>query len=131
MGDPWGRVPEFPQFKDLRLEDKPLFDHLFTRSPPVISEFTFTNLFIWRHAYQIRIGRFQGFFCLLSDQGANSFFFSPVGEGDVIECCQSLLHYLGERVAIPKIDRVPEAVVTQIERSIPMSTGNRTEEKRV
>jgi hypothetical protein len=114
MGDLWAGVPEFPKFKDLTLEDKPLFNQLFTRFLPVISEFTFTNLFIWRHTYQTRISRFRGLLCLLSDQGVNSFFFPPVGEGDVIECCQSLLQYLDERVASPKIVRVPEAVVTQI-----------------
>ena len=42
----WGSVPEFPKFRDLTLEDKPLFDQLFSQSPPVISEFTFTNLFV-------------------------------------------------------------------------------------
>jgi hypothetical protein len=115
MDDLWGGVPEFPQFKDLTLEDKPLFDQLFTQFPPVISEFTFTNLFIWRRAYQTKISRFRDLLCLLSEQGENSFFFPPVGEGDVIECCQSLLQYLGGKATSPKIVRVPEAVVTQID----------------
>jgi hypothetical protein len=115
MGDLWNGVPEFPQFRDLTLEDKPLIDRLFTRFPPVISEFTFTNLFIWRVAYQIKISRFRNLLCLLSEQGVNSFFFPPVGEGDMIECFQSLLHYLAEKGAPPKIVRVPEAVVNQID----------------
>ncbi len=115
MDDLWGGVPEFPQFKDLNLEDKPLFDHLFTQFAPVISEFTFTNLFIWRRAYQTQISRFRNFLCLLSEQGENSFFFPPIGERHVIECCQSLLQYLNGKGAFPKIVRVPEAVVTQID----------------
>jgi hypothetical protein len=114
MGDLWDGVPEFPQLRDLILEDKPLIDQLFTRFPPVISEFTFTNLFIWRVAYQIKISRFRNLLCLLSEQGENSFFFPPVGEGDMIECFQSLLRTLGGKGAPPKIVRIPETVVTQV-----------------
>src|SRR4030042_440748 len=114
MGDLWDGVLEFPQFRDLTLEDKPLFDQLFTRFPPVISEFTFTNLFIWRVAYRIKISRFRNLLCLLSEQGELSFFFPPVGEGDMIECFQSLLQYLGKNGTPPKIVRIPEVVVTQV-----------------
>jgi hypothetical protein len=39
-------VPKFPQFKDLSLEEKPIFDVAFKQSTPLISEFTFTNLFM-------------------------------------------------------------------------------------
>lgn len=115
MDELWSGVPEFPQLKDLTLKDKPLCDQLFTQFPPQISEFTFTNLFIWRHAYQIKISRLQNFLCLLSEQGESSFFFPPIGEGDVIECYQSLLQYLGRKVTLPKIVRVPETGVTQID----------------
>lgn len=115
MDELWSGVPEFPRFKDLTLEDKPPCDQLFTQFPPVISEFTFTNLFIWRHAYQIKISRLQNFLCLLSEQGGSSFFFPPIGEEDVIKCYQSFLQYLGGKGIPPKIFRVPEAVVAQID----------------
>jgi hypothetical protein len=111
MEDLWNVVPEFPQFKDLSLEEKPLLDTLFNLFPPVISEFTFTNLFIWRHAYQLRISRLKNIVCLLSDQGKNSFFFPPIGEGDMVECFRMSLQYLEGRGALPKIARTPEAVV--------------------
>ena len=115
MEDFWDGVPEFPRFNELTLEDKPLFDQLFTRFPPVISEFTFTNLFIWRQVYRPNISRFKNLLCLLSDQGKNSFFFPPIGEGDVRECFQSLLQYLAGKGALPKIARVPEVLVLQID----------------
>ena len=111
MEEIWRDLTEFPQFKDLSLEEEPLFDELFSRFPPVISEFTFTNLFIWRHAYRIKISRFQNFLCLLSAQGRNSFFFPPIGEGDVVECSRMLLRYLEENGISPKIARVPESLV--------------------
>jgi len=111
----WGDVPDFPEFKDLTLENKPLFDLAFTQCPPQISEFTFTNLFIWRQAYQIKMSRFHTFLCLLSDKGENSFFFPPIGRGDMVECCQNLLHYLNGKGMTPKIDRMPETIVQQVD----------------
>ena len=107
-------IPEFPDFKDIALEDKPVFDELFTRFPPVISEFTFTNLFIWRYAYQMKVSRFQNFLCLLSDRGKDPFFFPTIGEGDVIECYRMLLRYLEQKGGFPTAGRVPETVVNQI-----------------
>lgn len=124
MDELWSDVPEFPQFRDLTLEDKTLFDHAFTQIPPQISEFTFTNLFIWRQAYQIKISRFHTLLCLLSDQGANSFFFPPIGKGDVVECNQNLLHYLEGKGITPKIARMPEVIVEQIDWKI---SGMKTE----
>ena len=115
MDELWNGVPKFPQFKDLTLEDKPLCNQVFNHFPPQISEFTFTNLFIWRHAYQIKISRLQNFLCPLSEQRESSFFFPPIGEGDMIECYQSLLQYLGGKAALPKIVRIPEAVVAQVD----------------
>jgi len=111
----WRSVPEFPEFRDLTLEDKPLFDQLFSLSPPVISEFTFTNLFIWRNCYQTKISLLQKFLCLLSVRGEASFFFPPLGEGEVVECYQGLLHYLKGKKLNPKLARVPEAVVEKID----------------
>jgi hypothetical protein len=113
MEDLWRNVPAFPQFKDLSLEERALIEAAFLRFPPSISEFTFTNLFIWRHAYQLKICRLQDFICLLSDKAETSFFFPPIGEGDRVRCCQLLLHYLKERGVSPKISRVPESMAIQ------------------
>jgi hypothetical protein len=115
MEELWRDVKEFDQFKPLSIEDKPLFDALFTRFPPIISEFTFTNLFIWRHAYQLKISHLKSFLCLLSDQRENSFFFPLIGEGDGVECYRILLEYLKGRASLPKINRVPEDFVNRID----------------
>lgn len=115
MEELWKVVPEFAQFKDLSLEDKPLLDAVFNLFPPVISEFTFTNLFIWQHTCQLKISRLKNFICLLSDREKNSFFFPPIGEGDMIECYGILLKYFEEKGVLPKIARVPEAVVAKMD----------------
>lgn len=110
----WRSVPEFPQFKELSLQDKPLFDTIFTQVPTVISEFTFTNLFIWQHAYQIKISRLHQSLCLLSDKGENSFFFPIVGEEDMVGCYHILCQYLEGKGIFPKITRVPEEIISRV-----------------
>ncbi len=48
-------IPEFfEQFNIIQLEDKQIFDEYFIKFPPEISEYTFTNLFMWRNYYQFR-----------------------------------------------------------------------------
>lgn len=111
----WLNIPEFPKFKELSLEDKPLFDRMFTQYPPKISEFTFTNLFIWRNAYQIEISRLKNFLCLFAKKEDHPFFFPPIGEGEMIECCRVLLRWMKDKGIPAKITRVPEAIVSHFD----------------
>lgn len=115
MEDLWGNLPEFPHFKELSIEDKPLFDYLLSIFQPLISEFTFTNLFIWRKAYSIQLSRLDQFLCLLGEQNGNPFFFPPIGTGDVVKCFRELLEFLRGRSEVPKIVRVPEDLIRQID----------------
>jgi hypothetical protein len=108
-----GSIPEFPLFKDLSIEDKPLLDLAFQQFPSTISEFTFSNLFIWRHAYQLKISRVQNFLCLFSENREHPFFFPPIGEGDVVECSRKLLSSMKEKGMLVKMARVPEEVVSR------------------
>lgn len=45
---------DIPDFLPIRLQDKGIFDQYFKQTPPEISEYTFTNLFMWRHYYGFR-----------------------------------------------------------------------------
>jgi len=115
MEESWRGVPKFPQLKDLSLEDKPILDEAFKQYPPLISEFTFTNLFMWRHTYQIKMSRLQNFLCLFADKGEHPFFFPTLGTGDMVECHRTLAKYLEERGIPPKIARVPEEMTSQVD----------------
>ena len=42
------------EIKDISLEDKPLFDSFFANYNGLNSEYTFTNMFMWRKSYSIR-----------------------------------------------------------------------------
>ncbi|MCX8117883.1 MAG: phosphatidylglycerol lysyltransferase domain-containing protein [Desulfobacterota bacterium] len=108
----WREVPEFPGTQALGFEHKPLLTHLFRTYPPLISEFTFTNLFIWRQAYRIQLSRYRGFLCLLAEKGGSSFFFPPIGEGDLVDCCRMLLRTMAGQGRVAQIARVPEKTLS-------------------
>jgi hypothetical protein len=59
-------VPLLPQMRELALEDRALVEGLLARDRPDASELTFTNLFLWRHAYGLRLSRVEGALCLFA-----------------------------------------------------------------
>jgi hypothetical protein len=76
-------LPEYPDFKPLEISDLTLFDRAFKLSPPLISEFTFTNLYSWRQAYKLNISGFENFLIVRSDSGIQKRYFYPIGIGDI------------------------------------------------
>ena len=51
------QIPNYPDHRDLRLEDKPFFDGLFHELQPRISELTFAGLYLFRTAHSYRISQ--------------------------------------------------------------------------
>lgn len=115
MEDLLGSLPEFPHSKELSLGESEIFKAVLSQFPPSISEMTFTNLFIWRHKYQIRLSRRGSLLCLLADRGKESFYLPPVGAGDVAGCCRDMLSHLQSMGAAPKVARVPEEVIRSVD----------------
>jgi hypothetical protein len=58
---------KFDDAKPIELTDKELFDGYFEKYPPMISEFTFTNLFIWRNYYNLKFFEEEGHLILFSE----------------------------------------------------------------
>ncbi|MFA6282445.1 MAG: phosphatidylglycerol lysyltransferase domain-containing protein [Candidatus Omnitrophota bacterium] len=85
------QIKTYPEFQPLEKEHKPLFDELFQKTPPVISEFTFTNLYSWRNVYKISISSLDGFILLLSEEDNKKSFFMPMGDGSVMNVMQKVL----------------------------------------
>lgn len=52
-------------FKDIELSDKPLFDSYFQAKAFENSEFSFTNIFIWRLAYRFKYAIIEGHLCII------------------------------------------------------------------
>jgi hypothetical protein len=52
-------IPDYPESRFLTLEDKKLLTGLFKETQPQISEFTFTNLFVWNDSEPVRLSRLR------------------------------------------------------------------------
>lgn len=100
------------EFKEFEIAHKGVFDEFFQKDPPEISEFTFTNLFMWRHCYHPIWLR--GHDCILiifrPDKGT-PYGLPPIGPGDKAEALETLCEEIGRLTPEPKICRVGEAFV--------------------
>lgn len=59
-------IPQLPDMRELTLDDRALIEGLLARGRPDTSELTFTNLFIWRHAYGLRLSRVDDTLCIFA-----------------------------------------------------------------
>jgi len=104
-----------PPFEPLSLAHQGLVDDFFRRFPPQISEFTFTNLFIWRRYYQFQVSVIDGFLTLLGQSpGSAPFLFPPVGQGDLRAWAQTGFETLGKAGHRPRISRVPSPLAGEL-----------------
>ena len=70
-----------PAFKPITMEDRIIFNTYFDKYQPEISEFTFTNLFMWRNHYQFRWTVYKNQFILISTKEMNKLnVFPPLGD---------------------------------------------------
>ncbi len=101
-------------FKDLGLEDKPVFDDYTTQTPPETSELTFTNLFMWRHRYKPKWTIYAN--CLLTlflDANDTWSAFQPLGRGDVERALHLVTEYLHTHYGKAAISRVGPSFAEQ------------------
>jgi hypothetical protein len=108
-------VPALPQMRELTLDDRALIEGLLAREPPDTSELTFTNLFIWRDAYALRLSRVDGALLMFSWRAdpEDSFLLPPLGARDGAAAVEAGLRHLRENGHDPKLGRISAA---QLER---------------
>lgn len=108
-------IPDIPQMRELTLDDRELIEGLLSREPPDTSELTFTNLFIWRDAYVLRLSRVNGALCMFSWRAdpADSFVLPPLAADDGAGVVEAALRHLKENGHDAKLGRISTA---QLER---------------
>jgi hypothetical protein len=96
------------ELKSINLEDRPLFDHYFNAFLPKISEYTFTNLFIWSKPKNIRYAVHEGGLIMTAlDRDGRNYFLPPIGFND----CNKVLGFMisfGIQNNIRLIELLPE-----------------------
>jgi uncharacterized protein len=70
-------------FFELTIKDKQLFDSYLKVHNPVISELTFTNLYMWRKLYNFKYTVLNGLLCIITDSGNEPpYALIPIGISD-------------------------------------------------
>ncbi|MEN6643429.1 MAG: phosphatidylglycerol lysyltransferase domain-containing protein [Armatimonadia bacterium] len=113
----FGSIPHFPDLAPLDWDHKPVLDAIFADLKPAISEFTFTNLYIWRHAYGARITRFgDDALCLISwrPDPEDSFVLPPLGPGASLDHTRECLALLAREGHDPKLCRAPQDAIASL-----------------
>ena len=99
-------------FKPIEIQDKPLFDEFLRKDPPRISEFTFTNLFIWRRHHQPAWVERKGcVLIILHPRKGLPYGLSPFGPGDKKGALDVLCKEIAKQTPEVRICRVGEEFV--------------------
>lgn len=101
-------------FKKLTLEDKKIFDHFFNKFPPQISEYTFSNLYVWEKSRVIEYAIYNENLIILAHHKNQTYFMPPVGLFDIKSLYEDLLNY-GMKKNINSVKRVPEEHVQHLQ----------------
>lgn len=68
-------ISTFPDFTDVSIGIKPHFDELLRINPPQASEYTFTNIFIWRYLYKFKVCFLDSKICIMGiDRSGTEYF---------------------------------------------------------
>jgi hypothetical protein len=105
-------APEYPHFREIRLGDAALFNAYFQKHPPLISEYTFTNLFMWRNYYRFSWTLWDGNLCILAHHPAHEpFFLPPVGDTAIRTSVINCIAHLHSKGFTGQVQRVPGEIV--------------------
>ena len=88
--DASGPAARLSGFRELLLEDKPFFDELFKAEDPDISEYTFSNLFVWRRPRGILVRRDAATAVLTAVYEGKYFILPPLGFPDIVSAYRGM-----------------------------------------
>jgi len=101
-------------FKNLIIDDSALFADFFKKFPPLISEYTFSNLFVWQKSRKIQYALYEEGLIILATQHGKSYFMPPIGFSDIKKIYFEIMNY-AEKHNMPKIfKRVGENDINQL-----------------
>lgn len=103
-------IPSFPERRPIELDDGAALGGMLADLCPEQSELTFTNLFIWREAYGLRLSRVEEAVAIFSWRAdpEDSFLFPPLGEGakaEVVRRCLEQMAESGHRAVMARVTK--------------------------
>ncbi|UCD34178.1 MAG: DUF2156 domain-containing protein, partial [Nitrospiraceae bacterium] len=119
-------LPLFPRFEEISLEFRDAVRNDLARHPLEASEYTFTNLFAFRDAYNFKVASLRNNLIILKETEPLSFL-CPVGNNELAGTLKELRGYLSGRPGEQFLERVPESFVSA---HVPQGGGFQTGEDR-
>lgn len=110
-------APVFPQFRPLAIEDRAVFVPVLREYQPEISEWTFTNLFIWREHYGFQWCLYQDWLIVMGEQNGGTIVLQPMGPASRAGVVSMLLGWLREEkgISAPSVERADGRLVQELE----------------
>lgn len=93
-------IPLFPEFSEIKLEYKKIFDDYFAFLNPQASELSFGYLFAWRGPLKLKLTSLNENLFIFGDIDNELFLFEPVGKNLVVESAMRCLEYFNGRVSM-------------------------------
>jgi uncharacterized protein len=112
------KPPVFPDFKPIELQDRDIFREILKQYQPRVSEWTFTNLFIWRSLYRFQWSRYKDWLMIICRDSNDSFYaMEPMGPASRREAAFVLLEWLSKEkdIADPRIERADKLLVSELD----------------
>ncbi|MCX7820483.1 MAG: phosphatidylglycerol lysyltransferase domain-containing protein [Brevinematales bacterium] len=94
-------------FKKIELSHKKIIENYFNTYHPKISEYTFTNLFIWSDVRHIRWSNLLDGIVFLGEKDNENYFFPPIGVGNCEKAFDILINYAIQH-NVKTISLIPE-----------------------
>ncbi|MBN2030968.1 DUF2156 domain-containing protein [bacterium] len=110
-------TPQFPNFEPIKLKDREIVRDIVWRYQSQTSEWTFTNLYIWRDYYGFQWSLYKDWLVVLStisSQGIHCL--QPIGPPSRIKIVRMILQWLIEEkgAVFPRIERADERLISEI-----------------
>ncbi|MFC1559789.1 DUF2156 domain-containing protein [Candidatus Margulisiibacteriota bacterium] len=105
-------VPIFPEFRDITIDDKEVFDLYLANDRPSSSEYTFANFFCWRKCGESRITKINGNLCVLANGSGDELCFrEPIGGNKIEETVRICADHLIEKGYKPRLIKLNKEFV--------------------
>lgn len=108
---------KLPNFYLIELENKSIFDDFFIRFSPEISEYTFTNLYMWRNYYKFRWKKMENGLILVSLADPTKIIaFPPIGSNikELLTNLIDITNHSNTQQKILEIHRVPDRFILEL-----------------
>jgi len=103
-------LPDFPHFTEIDLSFKSIIRNYLSAYRLEASEYTFTNLFAFRDAYNFKLSLYKDMLMILKDTEPVTLF-CPAGGDGVLNALAEGFKYLRRLMENPHFERIPESVV--------------------